>query len=504
MASQILKEFIITSLQRQQGATCPTSDYDLRYDPENGNVDVVRRVGINIFNQPDLNDPCEYIFRNGSFTQNAVTTFGQQNVNKLYQQIKDEVKRKRAVLGGTAGGAIKPAFLDIASAPIVGTPTNLPTPAPPTNNGGITGANGGLLGGGAPITFPSENEKDLFGERAKNEKLLIYPYDLLDSQQDVFKITQFNYQSPSGKDFLSGNIKDIITRGLQRNSALKTDFKGTVILPMPNDAKDNNSVSWGPDSMNNLTAAVMSKVATDPMGTLGAIAGGQATQAAAGFNSAQLIFLSQMFADVGGIDSLQSQGLQTQLKAALTSIAAKQVGFEIPPETILARGLGIVPNANLELLFNSPTLREFSFGYRMTPRSQIEAKSVRRIIRFFKQGMAPRKLNAASGAGAGSVFLGTPNVFKLEYKSGNKSIKGLNRFKICALTGFSVNYTPDSQWAAYDDEQAPGQPVSVTMGMSFTEIEPVFESDYQENIFKNETTDLTQDLDPIGPDDVGY
>lgn len=503
MASQVLKEFIITSLQRQPGATCPTSDYDLRYDPENGNVDVVRRVGINIFNQPDLNDPCEYIFRNGSFTQNAVNTFGQQNINKLYQQIKDEVKKKRAVLGGNAGGAIKPAFLDIASAPIVGTPTNLPTPAPSTNNGGITGANGGILGVPTQITFPSQNEKDLFGDRAKNEKLLIYPYDLLDSQQDVFKITQFNYQSPSGKDFLSGNLKDILTKGLQRNSALKTDFKGTVILPMPNDVKDNNSVSWGPDSMNNLTAAVMSKVATDVFGTGATIAAGAISQAFTGYNVSQLLFLSNMLKDVG-IDGLQDPGLQTQLKAALTSIAAKQVGFEIPPETILARGLGIVPNANLELLFNSPTLREFSFGYRMTPRSQIEAKSVRRIIRFFKQGMAPRKLNAASGAGAGSVFLGTPNVFKLEYKSGNKSIKGLNRFKICALTSFSVNYTPDSQWAAYDDEQAPGQPVSITMGMSFTEIEPVFESDYQETIFKNETTDLTQDLDPIGPDDVGY
>lgn len=502
MASQVLKEYIVTSLQRQPGAPCPTSDYDLRYDPENGNVDVVRRVGINIFNQPDLNDPCEYIFRNGSFTQNAVATFGQQNINKLYQQIKDEVKRKRAVLGGTAGGAIEPAFLKVASAPIVGTPTNLPTPAPPTNGGGITGANGSLLDVIDQLNFSSANEKDLFGERAKNEKLLIYPYDLLDSQQDTFKITQFNYQSPSGKDFLSGNLKDILTKGLQRNSALKTDFKGTVILPMPNDVKDNNSVSWGPDSMNNLTAAVASKALTDLPGMALAIAGGQATQALTGFNSSQLIFLGQIASQMGGLDVLNNPAMATQLKAAMASIAAKQVGFEIPPETILARGLGIVPNANLELLFNSPTLREFSFGYRMTPRNQVEAKNVRRIIRFFKQGMAPRKLNATDGAGAGSVFLGTPNVFKLEYKSGNKAIKGLNRFKICALTSFSVNYTPDSQWAAYDDDKAPGQPVSVTMGMSFTEIEPVFESDYQETISGNLKGAL--DLDPIGDDDVGY
>lgn len=498
MASQVIQELVITSVSRQPGAPCPAYDYDLRYDPETGNVDVVKRVGINIFNQPDLNDPCEYIFRNGSFTQNAVDTFGQANIDKLYQDILTSVEQKRAVLGGTAGGAVKPAFLDVKTPPIVGTPSNLPTPAPSANTGGLTGANGSGLGISQPLSFPSVNEGTLFGEAAKD--LLIYPSDLLENQQDTLKITQYNYQSPSGKDFLSGDISKIITEGLQRNSAAKAEFKGTVVLPMPNDVKDNNSVSWGPDTMNNLSAAVIAKTMTDIPGIAGAIAGGQVSQALTGYNASQLIFLSQLFADAGGLNALGNEALQTQLKTALASIAAKQVGFEIPPETILSRGLGIIPNSNLELLFNSPTLRDFNFGYRLTPRSQNEAKNVRRIIRFFKQGMAVRKLNAASGAGAGSLFLGTPNVFKLEYKSGNSAIKGVNRFKMCALTGFSVNYTPDSQWAAYDDSTAPGQPVSVTMGMSFTEIEPIFESDYQEDIVSG----LTPDLDPISDDDVGY
>jgi hypothetical protein len=496
MASQILKEYIINSTKRQAGAPCPTSDYDLRYDPENGNVDVVRRVGINIFNQPDLNDPCEYIFRNGSFTQNAISTFGQANIDALYEDIKNEVKRKRAVLGGNAGGAIKPSFLDVAKAPVVGQPSQLPQPVQP-NTGGLAGANGGGLGLSQPLSFPGVREDELFGKAAKG--LLVYPRDLLETQQDILQINQYRYKSPSGDSFLSGEVKDILLKGLQRNSAVLQGEDKIVILPMPNDVKDNNSVSWGPDNMNNLTAAMIADISKDPQGTIAKIAAGKAIGAATGFDATGLIQFISMAGQVGG-DVLQNQAVMTQLKSALTSYAAKQYGFEVPPETILARGLGIVPNSNLELLFNSPTLRDFNFGYKLTPRSKEEAKNVRRIIRFFKQGMAPRKLNPAGGAGAASLFLGTPNIFKLTYKSNGGAIKGVNRIKLCALTGFSVNYTPESQWAAYVDEEAPGQPISVTMGMSFTEIEPIFDTDYQETI----AAGLTPDLSPISDDDVGY
>lgn len=502
MASQVLKENIITSLQRQQNAPCPRSDYDLRYDPETGSVDVVRRVGINIFNQPDLNDPCEYIFRNGTFTQNAVATFGQAKINALYEEIKDEVERKRAVLGGIAGGAIRPAFLDVARAPVVGTPTQLPQPTQ-ANNGTFTGANGSGLGVGQPLSFPSVNEDQLFGKEAKG--LLIYPQDLLETRQDILQINQYRYKSPSGDSFLGGEVKDILLNGLQRNSAVLQGAEKTVILPMPNDVKDNNSVSWGPDSMNNLSAAVVAQIKNNPALTGATVVGGQLTQALAGFNPSQLITLLTLAGQAGGVNAYQTnEAVRAQINNVLTSYAAKNMGFEIPPETILARGLGIVPNSNLELLFNSPTLRDFNFGYKLTPRSQAEARNVRRIVRFFKQGMAVRKLNAEAGAGAGSVFLGTPNIFKLTYKSNGGAIKGVNRIKLCALTGFSVNYTPESQWASYVDDQSPGQPISVTMGMSFTEIEPIFESDYQETVFGNDKINLSTDLDPIGPDDIGY
>ena len=213
-----------------------------------------------------------------------------------------------------------------------------------------------------------------------------------------------------------------------------------------------------------------------------------------------------------GVDGSMTPQMQTLLGGVVNSQVLGMLGVNVSPESILARGYGIIPNSNLELLFNAPTLREFTFQYRMSPRSEPEAREINNIIRFFKQGMAAKKQNSISGnptygsAGSASYFLGTPNVFQLQYKtSGGNPIKGVNRIKTCALTGFAMNYTADGNWSAYDE----GQPVSVIMNMSFKELEPIYDTDYQENIFdgrkfvEGKISD-NGDLYPISPNDVGY
>ena len=69
----------------------------------------------------------------------------------------------------------------------------------------------------------------------------------------------------------------------------------------------------------------------------------------------------------------------------------------------------------------------------MSPRDEEEAKQVKAIIRFFKQGMAARTIQ--NTAGERSLFLGTPNIFRLQYRtSEGKIIEGVNRIKTCALS----------------------------------------------------------------------
>ncbi len=326
--------------------------------------------------------------------------------------------------------------------------------------------------GAQGINFNSTDEKSLFANF-----LLKYPQDLLETQQDTLVIQQFKY-SPPNNNFLTQGFSSIVTGGVRRTQYL-TDNVGTVILPIPQGVTDSNNVDWGGDNMSQLSAAASAAVTQNlpayaAATALGAVGGamlgggiGQGAQMAAG-NALNLQLISQLG---------NSAALKTLFGSGLVSSIVGQAGYEVPAESMLARGFGIAPNSNLELLFSGPTLRQFTFTYRMSPRGEQEAKAVRNIIRFFKQGMSPRKQQTTSGSTA-SFFLGTPNVFRMKYTyNGTNQIKGLNRFKDCALTGFSVNYSPDGQWSSYGGTD-PGQPVSVIISLSFNELDPVYNTDY--------------------------
>ena len=75
------------------------------------------------------------------------------------------------------------------------------------------------------------------------------------------------------------------------------------------------------------------------------------------------------------------------------------------------------------------------------------------------------------------IFLQTPNVFKLKYiYSSGEEHPFLNNIKLCALTGFTVNYTPDGSYMTYKD----GSMTSYTIDMQFNEIDPIYHDDYLE------------------------
>jgi hypothetical protein len=506
MAYELLKDKYYVSGIYQLGVPL---GFGLRYDPTNGDYEL-KQLGLG--GSYDIGIGLAQLYKNGTWTSDAIKDpklFINNDPTKmtpLAQQISVDMRKKvyaaYQTKGGTAGGNVVNATARPANQ---NSPAGINNSFPGTSAGiatAIPGVGGALatppgqgnlfdpgLGSVANLNFDSSNEKDIF---KTGSGLLLYPVDILKEQQDTLQITMYRYRAPLEGVF-SGKVdtKSIFTNGLQRNSALKEAI-ATTVLPIPSGIQDNNAISWGDDSMNNMTAAVTSGMIKNvgqqagiqaALGLLNSTTGGSLPTGAAN----QLTALA--FAGASLNDPL--------VKTAIVSLLLKNAGFEVSPETILARGEGIVPNSNLELLFQGPTLRQFGFTWRMSPRSKEEARNVKRIIRMFKQGSAPRKLNSQSGAGSSSLFLGTPNVFKLSYKTaGNKEISGLNKFKICALVNMNVIYAPDGQWAAY----AEGQPVSLTMTLNFQEIEPVYENDYQTDIFKG----LENDSPKVYPDDVGY
>jgi hypothetical protein len=467
--------------------------YNLQYESSSGKAQIIQQ------NAPPGTKP---IYQDGSWNSSATQLgFTTQEKNSYHSTTQQTVRNAYNSIGGKSGGAVLPQWAQIQNQ---GKPPGQ-TSTTPANGTAVTnnGSGGGL--GGLVNTFvdPEQafknfavngdkfgvgNEKELFGKAMK------YPLDMRTETQDNFMISQYRYK-PSKADAIFGGSAvagSILSEGLQATSNYNLEqIVGTVYLPMPNGVRDSNNVSWGEDAMNNLAAAAAANttknmVATGAAAGIGMLVGGQ-QGAQAGALLSSLVALAKQ----GG----PSEELNLLLGSMGASKLLKAQGFGVETESILARGAGIVPNSNLELLFNAPTLRTFSFVYRLSPRSSEEAATIRRIIRFFKQGMAAKKTKGKSGQA--SFFLGTPNVFRLEYKTANKqSIDGVNKFKTCALSSFSCDYTPDGFWAAYDS----GQPVSTTMSMTFNELEPIYDTDYQDNnIFSGKT-----DLFSINNNAVGY
>ena len=80
-------------------------------------------------------------------------------------------------------------------------------------------------------------------------------------------------------------------------------------------------------------------------------------------------------------------------------------------------------------------------------------------------------MSAGSASGA---FLKSPYVFSLRYLHNGQDHPFLNQFKMCALTGMSVNYTNAGTYASYGD----GSPVSIRLNMTFKELNPIYSEDY--------------------------
>ena len=267
---------------------------------------------------------------------------------------------------------------------------------------------------------------------------LKYPEKLDAKKQDVIQFSMLKY-SPKAfqttKDNLGG-FADRPSIGKDRNAI------GVVTLPIPNGISDSNTLNWGDPTMN-AAEALAANVA------LSGIRGGGAAAA----NTLG-----------GGVDGIQKNSgeVASGMAALFAGLAANGNAA-----SILQRTEGAVINPNLELLFNAPTLRPFNFTFKLASRSETESKIIRSIIRFFKQGSAAQKSES-------NLFLKAPHTFQIQYLHRGEEHKFLNKFKECALQSFSVSYTPEGQYATFND----GAMVSYQITMQFQELEPIFNDDY--------------------------
>ena len=309
---------------------------------------------------------------------------------------------------------------------------------------------------------------------------LRYPIDMDTNVQDYLQISVFSYKA--AKQIPTINTTVDTKKNLRQEKALEV-----IQIPVPNSVADQNTIEWG---------------------------GGRMTSTAGELGDA----ISPLFSDdtslLGGLEGLKNVGVKLAAGAITNAIGnpfirrrfiANQIassisgalGISFDINQAITRLGGVVENPNLELLFTGPALRTFSFTVRFTPRSDTEARRVRTIIRVLKQRSAVKKgVKFFPGEGGDNLLLGTPDVFKLQYKNAAGDIKGVNKIKTCALTSLSVDYTGGSgRWSTYEVDS---QPVTTIVQMGFSELAPIYDTDYTPDNF----VELNQPL--LSDDDVGF
>ena len=226
--------------------------------------------------------------------------------------------------------------------------------------------------------------------------ILRYPYEALTDETDYLQIdireynpvksiskkkgltsdgsirqNEISYETTDGKNIRSGNkVSELTTTELNKTKKI-LNAKGSILLPIPSNVQDANSVSYSEGKLDEITSDIYTKLSKK---STAIPVGGQG-------NNAFTQIASQLSTKVGIIgtklltDSKYKQLLATSLFAQAANIP---LGSSLTRDQVIARSSGQVLNQNVELLFNGVTLRSFKFSFKFTPRNPDEDAYVRK------------------------------------------------------------------------------------------------------------------------------
>ena len=159
-----------------------------------------------------------------------------------------------------------------------------------------------------------------------------------------------------------------------------------------------------------------------------------------------------------------TEGILKDQTARAIGAVAELAGAE-GAEQLVKKAFGEADNPYMEVLFDSMSLRTFTYNFNFAPKSEEEAEEVQRIIQLFRFHMAPELRPGINR------YLGLPSQFDIHYmflsKAGHTSENNFyNRIATCVLQDCKVNYTPNGV-KSFED----GGPTATTMTLTFKEIE---------------------------------
>ena len=301
-----------------------------------------------------------------------------------------------------------------------------------------------------------------------------YPSDI-NTDQDHLKIQKWEYVRPNINQSKPNQGLAKQDANVAGDSVKGSKPLGSVLLPMPK-VVDVNGADWGENKITAFGLAALggSTAASKILGLTPGLNQEERKDQREALNRLKGEGQFGAGVDSEGLEEFRKtlgQVASVSVTSGVAGLAGNALGTQISPDTFLARTGGAVLNPNAEMLFQGPVIRDFNFSFLMIARSEYEGKQIRKIIKWFKKGMAPKFRN--------TTLIKSPDIFTLEYRNANGLLKTVNRFNPggLALTTVNVDYAPSGYWSAYRDSQ----PVAVKMDLNFTELRPIYQKDQEDD-----------------------
>ena len=279
---------------------------------------------------------------------------------------------------------------------------------------------------------------------------LRYPNNITSEETDYVTFEFFKYNPPFGRSageeigqaLAAGNPFDAYQISGSKEKAKPNTALKSIILYMPEDIQSQYGSNWGGAEISTAAVGLSKIVGTDPNNPL--------TWPSSGLGMAKSKIYDVILGQVNNFT-----GSSINLDQFMGSIS------------------GTILNPNTEMLYQGSTLRTFSLSFKMTPRDDNEAKTIKAICNTFKKAMLPSFTGQAFGVAQAASLITVPDVCQVTYMTGGNLNSYLPVYKLCAIAGVDVNYTADGAYATYED----GSPVSTKLTVSFKEMKMLFAND---------------------------
>ena len=194
--------------------------------------------------------------------------------------------------------------------------------------------------------------------------------------------------------------------------------------------------------------------------------------ALAGLNSGQSIGSALSSGLTEGMESIfnLAKGTLSQeaAKVAASRISSKlPAGYAAAGSTALQTGL----NPGTRLLFDQPSMRSFSFSFKLIPTSPQEAARIREIVENFRFQLYPREIDLSPGIPIGYEF---PNIFRIEFAFTGGTLQ-IPKIQYCYLKDVQAAYNSTSGGVFFED----GHPTEIDLTLTFLEYRALSKRDIE-------------------------